>query len=158
MGRSKKKKVKQAVSPLPKEKFVKQGGNPESDWDKPLSWQFHLCDTEGAWAFSKERIEKEFWEEIFTKLKDFEKMTLHEIFTQTHDRHHPISIETLNKCARDRLQELHRFDDEKIYSLRLKGNRRLYGLIYGSTYCVLWFDKDHGDNDTCVCRSYKKHT
>ena len=64
------------------------------------------------------------------------------------------NVEALNKCARDRLAE-RMIEYEAIYSLRITGKHRLYGYIIGSTFNLLWFDDDHGDNDNCVCRSYK---
>lgn len=156
MGHSKK-NVKQGGNPPSKVKEVKQGGNPDSVMQDSLSWQFHLCDTESAWAFSKNKIEQEFWDEIFIKLKDFEKMTYADIFVRGQKQNHAIKVEKLNPCAQKRLQALHIYEDE-IYSLRLCGTHRLYGIVYDSIYCVLWFDKNHGDNSTCVCRSHLKHT
>lgn len=42
--------------------------------------------------------------------------------------------------------------------VRITGKHRLYGFMRGAVFNVLWYDLDHGDNDTCVCRSRKKHT
>lgn len=47
---------------------------------------------------------------------------------------------------------------EALISLRMTGNHRLYGYMSGRVFNIIWYDDDHGDNDTCVCRSFKKHT
>ena len=47
---------------------------------------------------------------------------------------------------------------ESLISLRLTGNHRLYGYMTGRVFNVLQYDNNHGDNSTCVCRSYLKHT
>ena len=80
-------------------------------------------------------------------------MTWGQILLEGKKQNHSIVPEKLNKCARDRLIEL-RVEAEAIYSLRLGGTLRLYGYMNGATYSILWYDEDHGDNDTCVCRSF----
>lgn len=37
-------------------------------------------------------------------------------------------------------------------------SHRALATKYNVSPTTIWFDKDHGDNDTCVCRSKKKHT
>lgn len=63
----------------------------------------------------------------------------------------------LNKTVQNRLDEL-RIETKAVISLRMKGTYRLYGYRIGNVFYILWFDTNHGDNDTCVCRSRKKHT
>lgn len=38
------------------------------------------------------------------------------------------------------------------------GISKIYGYMTGRVFNVLWYDDDHGDNSTCVCRSHLKHT
>lgn len=57
----------------------------------------------------------------------------------------------------DRLAEKY-IELDSIISLRLTGKHRLYGYIQKSTFYVLWYDDNHGDNNECVCRSNLKHT
>ena len=70
---------------------------------------------------------------------------------------HSIKVKDLNKTAQDRLAARY-IEAESIISLRITGNHRLYGYITGKVFHVLWYDDDHGDNHTCVCRSSLKHT
>ena len=84
-------------------------------------------------------------------------MTWGEILIKGNKQNHYIDVGSLNKIARDRLADL-QIEAEDICSLRLGGKLRLYGLLIGSVYHILWYDDSHGDSDTCVCRSKLKHT
>ena len=123
------------------------------------SWCFSECDTDEAcgWALHKARLTDTFWDFVLPKLREFESMTWGEILIDAKKQNHSISLDGLNKAARERLAEL-RIEAEDVYSLRLGGRIRLYGLLIGSSYHIVWYDDNHGDNDTCVCRSNLKHT
>ena len=88
------------------------------------------------------------------KLQSYEQQTWGEIEGK---KNHFIDVETLNKCAQDRLEELKIIEDQ-IFSLRLNGSLRIYGLRPKSALIILWYDNNHGNNNTCVCRSNLKHT
>ena len=109
------------------------------------------------WPLSKNSADDLFWTEILPHLKGFETQTWSEILLRAKKQNHSIDVDYLNKGARDRLDERH-IEAEAVYSLRLSGTHRLYGIIDGSVFSLLWFDADHGDNDTCVCRARKKYT
>lgn len=130
--------------------------SPESYYQKHPSWNFHSCDT-GQWAFSKENVGDEFWKDILPKLKGWETMTWQQILVADKKHNHSIDVETLNKVARDRLEQLE-IEAQAIVSLRVMGQHRLYGYMDGSVFNLMWFDNEHGDSDHCVCRSNKKHT
>lgn len=147
-------KIKQGGTPS---RGIRLGENPDSIMNDSPSWAFSACDIEGAWGFCKERLEKEFWETIFPKLREFETMTWGDILIKAKKQNHSIDLGGLNKVARARLEDL-QIEAEALYSLRLSGNIRLYGFMVGSVYNILWYDKTHGDNDSCVCRSKLKHT
>lgn len=152
---SKKKKIKQGGQPPKRE--IRDGGNPESVYKMHPTWNFHICDKEGKWAFTSENRGEDIWKKIIPFLSNLETQTWNEILIGAKKKNHTIKIENLNKCARKRLNSLHLTPDEVI-SLSLDGNIRIYGVWYLSTCCLLWYDKDHKDNDDCVCRSRKKHT
>lgn len=84
-------------------------------------------------------------------------MTLSDIFVQGKKQNHGIDFDSLSALARNRLDEL-RIEAEALHSLRLGGTLRLYGILTGSVFSVIWYDDEHGDNPTCVCRSHKRHT
>ena len=152
----KKKVVKQAGSPR-----GKSFGNsdPDSAIRKHLSWSFSLCDTDPSirWSFCKERLSDTFWDLIIPRLREFESMTLADIFIQAKKQNHGIDVSKLSTAAASRLAELH-IEAEAVHSLRLGGQLRLYGILDGSTYSIIWYDDGHGNNDTCVCRSNLQHT
>lgn len=135
------------------------GGNPESILSQHPAWAISMCDRDSTcrWSFTKERLESCLWNEIIPKLVAFESMTWNEIYTQSKKQNHSIEVTELSKDACDRLSELH-IEEESIRSLRLGGKHRIYGFLIGSVFNILWYDDNHGDNDTCVCPSRKKHT
>ena len=157
MAPSKKKKIaKSAYDPVESNQ-AKEIESTTSLLPCPPTWTFACADQEGPWAFSKDRLHVSFWEKVFPKLIDWEKMTWQDIFLAAKKQNHHIPTEQLNKRAMDRLKELQLFPED-LLSLRLGGTLRLYGFLSGPVYVILWYDDNHGDNDTCVCRSYKKHT
>lgn len=154
MAVSKKKQIKQKE--VPKGKVIAQGGDPGQYYSQCPAWAFHDLD-DGRWSFAQKHAKELFWTEILPRLKDWEVQTWNEILVKAKKMNHPIDVNDLNKTARDRLAERH-IEAEALISLRLQGTHRLYGYMTGATFNILWFDDDHGDNDTCVCRSYLKHT
>lgn len=136
---------------------IRVGGDPGSIMGLSPSWRLASCDEGSRWAFSEERVGPVLWTSIFPKLRQFESMTWNEIMLEAKKQNHSIELWKLNKDARDRLAELE-IEAEALYSLRLGGRVRIYGYLEGAVYHILWYDDDHGGNDTCVCRSEKKHT
>lgn len=150
---SKKKQVVQEKNPTGR--HVAQSENPTSFYQICPSWTFNSCDTE-MWGFSENNIGDLFWKEILPFLKGIETQKWQNILTKERGNHF-IEVRNLTKCARDRLVDLH-IEWESIISLRVTGKHRLYGYIANQSFRILWFDTNHGDNETCVCRSNLKHT
>lgn len=138
-------------------KQVRTREKPDSAYNARPTWAFNMCDANGKWAFTKDRLENEFWHKILPRLQALESQTWNDILVTGRKQNHSISIGRLNKCARDRLKELKVTDDE-IVSLRVDGTKRIYGLRYIDKMVILWYDDGHGDNETCVCKSTLKHT
>ena len=135
------------------------GADPDSIFQHNPSWRFSICDIDqdSRWAFTESRLSTEFWQHIFPRLRALESMTWADILIVGKKANHAINPEDLNKGARDRLDAL-QIETEAVISLRVNGVCRLYGILEGPVYKILWYDNDHGDNLTCVCRSHKKHT
>ena len=149
-----KKEVKQKENPCGK--FIAQGGNPERYYSENPAWAFANSDQE-MWAFSQEHIGETFWTEIFPRLKALETQTWNEILVRDKKQNHSLDLDDLNKAAQDRLAARY-IEAESLISLRVSGNHRLYGYMTGKVFNILWYDDNHGDNSTCVCRSHLKHT
>lgn len=155
-GSTKGREIKQGGQPKGKT-FSKE--EPESSMGKHLSWSFSQCDIDPdcRWAFYKERLSDMFWDLILPKMRDFESMTVEQIFIRAKKQNHGIDVSELNKDAARRLAEL-KIEAEAVHSLRLGGQLRLYGVLDGAVYNIIWYDDDHGDNNTCVCCSTQQHT
>lgn len=152
-----------------KNKQVKQGGNPTKEArtaEDPNSimrmhpvWKFASCDTEPScrWSFHKERLQDDIWDIILPKLLLYESMTWGEIYIQGKKHNHSNSVSEMNRVAQDRLAELE-IEADALQSLKCGGNKRIYGFMDEAIFNIVWYDDDHGDNATCVFRSFKKHT
>lgn len=152
---SKRKKVVKQKE-VPKGKFIAQGGDPERYYTEYPAWTFVNADHE-MWAVSQDHIGTAIWTEILPRLTALETQTWNEILVRDKKQNHSLNLNELNKVAQDRLSSRH-IEAESLISLRLTGKHRLYGYMTGRVFNILWYDKDHGDNDTCVCRSNLRHT
>lgn len=144
-------------SAKPRSHDIRQSSFPETVYLQRPTWIFSRADQSGRWAFTKENIGDAVWSKILPFLRNIESQTWEEILIGANKQNHTIPIEKLNKCARDRMDEL-KLDCDEVISLRLGGNLRLYGVWQLAACAILWYDNDHGDNNTCVCRSRLKHT
>lgn len=149
-----KKKVK--VEKIPKDRYIGQGGDPDQFYEQKPSWNFSSCDKEN-WSINKEDVHKIFWKEILPYLQNLETQKWSEILVRGKKQNHHIDTKSLNKGAIDRLEYLN-IEAEDLLSLRITGTHRIYGYNIGAVFYIVWVDLDHGDNNSCVCRSYKKHT
>ncbi|MDQ2731557.1 MAG: hypothetical protein M3Y56_07855, partial [Armatimonadota bacterium] len=66
---------------------------------------------------------------------------------------HPVELGKLCKAAQDRLVEIRQDDAATLFSLRIGGQGRIWGVRDGPTLRILWWDPQHE-----VCPSLKKHT
>ena len=148
------KKVKQAKEP--KGNQIGQGGNPDQYYSQHPSWNFSSCDKE-KWSINSEEVHEIFWNEMLPHLQGWETQTWGDILINAKKQNHSIEVRELNKVASDRMVELY-VEAEAVISLRLTGTHRIYGYIMkDAVFNILWIDLEHGDNNTCVCRSRKKH-
>jgi len=141
---------------IPKGNVIGQVGNPDQYYSENPAWSFSNIDQD-MWSFTQQHIGDFIWTEILPRLKSLETQTWSEILVRDKKMNHSINVYELNKTAQDRLTEKY-IEAESLISLRITGNHRLYGYMSGRVFNILWYDDDHGDNNTCVCRSYLKHT
>lgn len=89
--------------------------------------------------------------DVLEKLRSYESMTWGEIEGRAS---HVIGVESLNKKAIKRLEELKLDDVDSVFSFRVTGKKRVIGLrLAGPQLHLLWWDPRHQ-----VCLSHKKHT
>jgi hypothetical protein len=65
----------------------------------------------------------------------------------------PIPVHKLCAAARKRLTEVELDDLDELWELRPQGKERIWGVLDGNVFYVLWWDPEHQ-----VCPAPKKHT
>ena len=81
--------------------------------------------------------------EIVVKLRDFESMTWNGLSAGYKPRGKEIPKEHTCDEAQKRLQEIAQEDIDSLWSLRLEGAHRLWGIRDGGVYHMIWWDPDH---------------
>ncbi len=111
-------------------------------------WSFAKLDLDGPWSF--ENVNSSDMADLLRKLGSFEGMTFEQLGASGS---HFIRVDGLIKEARDRLLELNQENTERLYSIRLAGVKRAWGIPRQNVIQLLWWDPKHE-----VCPSPKKHT
>lgn len=70
-------------------------------------------------------------------------MTWDDIFVKARKHHHSVEVGKLSKKARDRLIEIRKDDLDELYSLRLGGTERIWGILDRGVFILLWWDPNH---------------
>lgn len=136
-------------------KIPKNKENPDTYLDKTPVWVFRRCDRESEkWNICEC---ENFKRDILEKLMSFEGMTWGEIQKASGGRqhgtnHHYIKLCDMTKQAQERALAI-RLDVDELFSLRLTGTKRLYGIINNGVYQMIWYTDEHD-----ICLSEKKNT
>jgi len=116
--------------------------------EKKISWKFSIIDIGGKWTFKY--IEKDFfWNHLLDTLKNFESQTIGEFIIAKHN--HKIEKCSLCNKAQRRLIEIKLDDYDEFYSVHIDSEKRLWGILEGSYFKVLWWDPHH---EICPSRNY----
>lgn len=124
-----------------------RGAVPGYDGQFPL-WAFRIVDLGGPWCWSA--LGGDALREVLQRMRELETMTW---FAITETGSHAIDVSALAKRARDRLLEIQQDDVDQVYSLRVTGRRRIFGIRDGGVLRILWWDPEHE-----VCPAPRKHT
>jgi hypothetical protein len=128
---------------------TRYGKLPSNEQDKP-AWRFYQLDWDGPWGWRDIEVEK--WQEIFYKLGHFETRTWADI--KGDGNNHAVEIQSCpNPEVPKRLAEIHLDDIDELFSLRLSGKERVWGILEAHILKILWWDPNHE-----VWPSTKKHT
>lgn len=147
---SRQKKVpKQDLSPY-RPRVPREAPNKIDIANSHFEWRVGSVDFDGAWGWATVGI-RDFFRDILPKLHDFESMTWAQI--EGPKKSHFIRTDKLCKAARDRLVELELDDVGELFSLRITGRKRIWGMRTGKRLNLLWWDPEHQ-----VCPSPKKRT
>lgn len=142
----KNKKIKNIVLQS-ENKNIKRTENVFSYYNTFPVWSFKIMDTEHAkWSLSSI---SNLYNIIIGKLKEYEGMTWGEIMSASGGKssgngnnNHFEEISSLNPEAQKRWKELKLEEYDSVFSLRLTGKQRLYGLLLkDGVFRIIWFDK-----------------
>ncbi len=117
-----------------------------------LVWNVSKVDSDGQWGWNQVNCSY-FFQEIWEKMRDFEKKKWSEILGRDHHKNHKIQVSKIIRDAQKRLEELGHDDQEELVSFRLTGRQRLWAIQMEGKAYLLWWDPNHE-----VCPSHKKGT
>ena len=138
---------------------IRIGNDPSRhDFDK-IAWQIHTLDLDGKWGWKKIGPKK-WWSYVVPKLKNLETMTWAEIQEAAGGRKngnnsHFIEVKDLAKEAQKRLEDLKMDDISSLFSLRLEGTVRIFGIREGRVLKMVWYDENH---EVCPSGQKKKRS
>ncbi len=137
------------------QKRVKAHESPDKHDGETIVWAFGIVDQDGPWGWRTEASSR-WWRDILPKLRNFESMTWSEILRAVGGRrrgnnNHAVLVERLSQKAKVRLVEIGQEDVSELFSLRLTGTWRIYGIRDRRALKLLWFDPYHGTNARAVC-------
>jgi len=112
------------------------------------SWRIIALEMAGPYGW--DTIDQNTLTYIQGKLRGFETMTLSEIFVRDKKRNHGVELDQLCREAQQRLQQLGYDDLDELYTLRLSGPERIWGIRECNVFSLLWWDPKHK-----VCPSLK---
>jgi hypothetical protein len=144
------KRPKHTFEPPNRGKVAKDGGQADNVPKQNFKWTINRCDRGGQFSVLKINIEN-FIENVIPKLQDFETMLWSEI--EGKQGSHFVQLSDLSKTAQTRLEEISENDCDALFSLRISGKERIWGMRDINVLRIMWWDPDH-----LVCPSPKKHT
>lgn len=123
---------------------------PKDTLDKKPVWRFGKLDFHHAeWGFHN--LDKpHLIQDIHSKLVNFETMKWKDIVGP---QNHHIELNKISKDAQKRIIELRLQEFDPIFSLRLTGKQRVWGIKQEEVLYILWWDPEH-----TVYPVGKKHT
>lgn len=135
-------------------KQVRIADDPGRHDQETITWRFSIVDQEGLWGW-RTMGGNTWWRDVLPKLQNFETMTWAEIQAASGGRSrgnnsHPVGVAGLTEQAKSRLSDLGQDDVAELFSLRLSGTQRIYGIRDRRALKLLWYDPHHGDNNKAV--------
>jgi len=95
-------------------------------------------DMEGEWGWSKFNIIH--LKEFLTKIFESQKLNWQTLYQK---KSHLVDIVKLVPNAQKRLQKIGKDDIDQLYSLRISGKKRIWGIKEGNLFWLLWWDPEH---------------
>jgi hypothetical protein len=102
-------------------------------------WSFALIDMDGP--FGWRALHLDHCNAVMERLKCFEKMTWQDIYSSGS---HNVTTDGLSWAAQKRLTEINQdANSDLLFSLRVTGAQRIWGLRMDSRFFFLWWDPEH---------------
>jgi hypothetical protein len=105
----------------------------ELDMEGPFGWQ----------SFDPKDMQ-----DLLAKIFELQRYTWQELRAKGS---HLVSVEQFSSIAQKRLREISKDDLDELYSLRLTGKKRIWGIKSSNILRILWWDPEHR-----VCPSHCK--
>ncbi|HSX03291.1 MAG TPA: hypothetical protein VLG76_01030 [Rhabdochlamydiaceae bacterium] len=102
----------------------------------------------GTWGW--QNFDPMHMQALLHKLFDSQKLTWQQLYQRGS---HLIKVRDIISNARKRLINLQKDDLDELYSLRLTGTKRIWGIKENNILWLLWWDPKHE-----ICPSILKHT
>jgi hypothetical protein len=148
LAKNKKQKPKLAFKPRFEKKPTIGAVNPSAYLSEKPMWRLRSMRTKDPYGWHS--IERDEMLIVIERLKSFETMTWQEV---ERSGSHWISCDEICKDAQGCLEEDWQGGAEQVFSLRMGGKPRVWGIIDERVFYILWFDPNHQ-----ICPAPKKHT
>jgi hypothetical protein len=139
MSKTHNKKPKASLIP-PRDKLPKTAPS-EGFYHLRPAWRVARMEIVDPYGWHKIPADK--LHEIRNKLGGLEGQTWGDIITKSQNNHHFMAVTKICGAARDRLNALHLDDTDALFSLRLSGPERIWGILDNGILLVLWWDPFH---------------
>ena len=146
MGRGKKPRAARRIEPIVK---IPRVSAPDIG-SFPFCWRMNDVDWDGPWGWQKVTT-VELIRTIIPKLHDYETMTWAQVDGPSGS--HFVDFEQLCSEAQRRLSEIGKTEQAQLFSLRMTGPKRIWGIRDVKILRLLWWDPEHS-----VCPSMLKNT
>lgn len=114
-------------------------------------WRFSLLQLDGPYGWSALSLADA--QELTGSLRQLERRKWSEIFVRSKKHNHSVTVDLLSPAARKELRR-HQLDDrDELWSLRITGRQRVWGILEEDVFYLLWWDPEHR-----VCPSMLRHT
>lgn len=140
MAKSKPPKKPSLKREPPVVKSPRGGGKVKDVSTKTIAWHIRKIDIDGPWGWQNIEPDR-LWKNIHAKMSSFESMTWGEVMTGK--KHHLVDVSRISPKAQKRLDEIGQVDTDQLFSFRLSGKERIYGIRVSDIFEILWWDPNH---------------
>lgn len=148
MSRNDHKKIPKAFENPTESKTPKAGALP-TDRLHP-EFRAEQMDNDGPWGWNEFDSSQSQMQELFQKIFEWQKLTWQDF---RNNGSHFVRRADLCSEAQKRLIQIKKDDLDQLFSLRLTGRKRIWGIKENNILWLLWWDPKHE-----VCPCVRKHT